>query len=373
MTAYFPTSTTTTNSIVGMAEGDITDVVAGVSLVSTLGDAIIDSGWGNVEVDGNVTGQHGVVISGTVGEVSNVVIGTTGSVTSWAALEALFVGDGTHRITSRGQISCAGGYGVETEGAGVLLNYGSISADLGIVDQDFGGSDVTAVYNYGSVSGAIGGYQNAGQNTINFYNFGDLTGVSYSFVEGPGSGVVHLVNSGKMVGDVILSNSEGDTFANRGLIEGNVELGDGTNVFNSVGGTVDGTITGGLGVDTIHLGNDGETVNGGGGLDQIYGGTGADTFAFSHDGAANAPTIHGFNVVNDTIELSHSLFTKLTAGATPTFSISTVSQSATDHLGYNATAGVLWYDSNGSAAGGWVEIARLAPGLKLTASNFTVV
>jgi hypothetical protein len=111
----------------------------------------------------------------------------------------------------------------------------------------------------------------------------------------------------------------------------------------------------------------------GGGLDQIDGGTGADTFAFSHDGAANAATVHGFNVANDTIELSHSLFTKLTAGATPTFSISAVSQSATDHLGYNATAGVLWYNSNGSAAAGWVEIARLAAGLKLTAANFSVV
>ena len=111
----------------------------------------------------------------------------------------------------------------------------------------------------------------------------------------------------------------------------------------------------------------------GGGLDQIDGGTGADTFAFSHDGAANAATVHGFNVANDTIELSHSLFTKLAIGATPTFTISKYAQSASDHLFYNTTNGSLWYDSNGNAAGGVVEIANLGPGLKLTASNFTVV
>jgi Ca2+-binding RTX toxin-like protein len=136
---------------------------------------------------------------------------------------------------------------------------------------------------------------------------------------------------------------------------------------------VDGVITGGSGVDTIYLGSDGETVDGGGGLDQIYGGTGADTFAFSHDGATNAATIHGFNVANDTIELSHSLFTKLAIGATPTFAISKFATSASDHLFYNTTGGTLWYDSNGNAAGGVVEIANLGAGLKLTASNFTVV
>jgi hypothetical protein len=37
----------------------------------------------------------------------------------------------------------------------------------------------------------------------------------------------------------------------------------------------------GAAADTIYLGNDGETVNGGKSHDLIYGGTGADTFAFS--------------------------------------------------------------------------------------------
>jgi Ca2+-binding RTX toxin-like protein len=136
---------------------------------------------------------------------------------------------------------------------------------------------------------------------------------------------------------------------------------------------VTGTITGGAGADTIHLGNDGETVNGGLGHDVIYGGAGADTFEFTSDGAANADGIRNFNVANDIIELSHATFTKLTVGQTPVFSIGTAATSASDHLYYNSTGGGLWYDPDGSGSQAAIEIASLAAGLKLTAANFTVV
>src|SRR5262249_28180880 len=138
-----------------------------------------------------------------------------------------------------------------------------------------------------------------------------------------------VTNAGRMVGAIYMSNG-GDTLRNSGSIEGDIQLGNGTNVFNGVGGTVDGTITGGSGADTIHLGNDGETVNGGAGHDVIYGGVGADTFAFSSFLATDWDRVGGFNVVNDVIELSHTVFTKLTAGATPAFAIGSSATSASD-------------------------------------------
>jgi hypothetical protein len=209
----------------------------------------------------------------------------------------------------------------------------------------------------------------SGTTTIG--NSGHLNGTTDA-LDASGAGVLSVTNKGAIDGDILLTNTGNDIIRNAGSIHGDVGLGGGTNTLDSRGGAVSGTITGGSGADTIRLGNDGETVNGGG-LDQIYGGSGADTFAFSHDGATNLATIHGFNVSNDTIELSHSVFTRLAIGATPIFAISNYATSDSDHLFYNTTGGSLWYDSNGSAAGGVAEIANLGPGLKLTASSFTVV
>jgi Ca2+-binding RTX toxin-like protein len=376
MTAiFFTASVTQAGTIDMMAAGDTTDVVTGVSLVSTGGDAIDDAGYGYVEVDGSVDGENGIDITGTTGQLSQVIVGTGGSVVSWDGVlgDAVFIGAGTHEITNRGEISCLGrdGFGIDTGGPGVILNYGSISSDLGIVDLDSAATDLSTVYNHGSISGTTTGYNaNVGSNS-DFYNYGDISAPT-AFVTGDGGSFV-LVNSGVVSGVVSLSNTGGDTITNRGTIDGNVQLGNGTNTFNGVGGTVTGTITGGSGADTIHLGNDGETVNGGAGHDLIYGGTGADTFAFSSFLASDYDRVVGFNVANDTIELAHADFTKLTAGATPVFSIGTKATSASDHLFYNSTTGWLSYDPDGTGPQASHGFVNLGAGLHLMASNFTVV
>jgi hypothetical protein len=241
----------------------------------------------------------------------------------------------------------------------------------GVFGAELGPGD--SLNNSGSISSNDTGVQMAVTTNLGAINNAGTIEGTHRAVAAYGSSQFTLVNKGKIDGDVILTTSGADLITNTGTIDGSVELGSGFNTFNGRRGTVTGTLTGGTGLDTIYLGNDGETVDGGGGLDQVYGGLGADTFAFSHDGATNAATIHGFNVGNDAIELSHSLFTKLVVGATPTFAISNYATSVSDHLFYNTTGGSLWYDSNGSAAGGVVEIANLGAGLKLAASNFTVV
>jgi hypothetical protein len=60
------------------------------------------------------------------------------------------------------------------------------------------------------------------------------------------------------------------TIVNKGEIVSDVDLAFyavSSNSYDGRGGTVSGTITGGSSADTIRLGNDGETVDGG--LDQI--------------------------------------------------------------------------------------------------------
>jgi Ca2+-binding RTX toxin-like protein len=267
-------------------------------------------------------------------------------------------------------------YGVnDSGGSNVISNYGTIEGPSGGLNA-VGGADY--ITNEGSISadgsggaGVSSGTSASAVTTID--NRGTVAGDGDSiFVNGDGALI--LRNIGTLDGNVDLANSAGDTFTNTGVIYGNVELGNRANTLdNRHGGTVTGTITGGAGADTIHLGNDGETVNGGLGHDVIYGGAGADTFLFTSDGAANADGIRNFNVANDMIELSHATFTKLAAGQTAVFSIGTGATSASDHLYYSSRGGGLWYDPDGSGSQAAIVIANLGPGLHLTASNFGVV
>jgi Ca2+-binding RTX toxin-like protein len=346
MTDITTSTETSGNTFAFSSDGQVLIIDQGVSLISdTYVTVIVGSSVNNQVVNfGNIFGADIALDAGS----------SSGTVFENAASGNIF-----------------GQTGMDVGGDGaVLINSGGIDCTYeGIIAE--GASD--AVRNSGHIFGSsygisLGGASDSLNNCGSIAS--DQNGV-YIF-----GGGVSIVNTGSIQGaNAIDDASSGPTtITNHGSLHGAVFLGSGSNTLDSRhGGTVDGLINGGGSADTIYLGNDGETVNGGGGLDRIYGGAGSDTFAFSHDGATNAATIHGFNVSNDAIELSHSLFTKLAVGATPTFAISKYATSASDHLFYNTTNGSLWYDSNGNAAGGVVEIANLGPGLKLTASNFTVV
>jgi Ca2+-binding RTX toxin-like protein len=265
-----------------------------------------------------------------------------------------------------------------TDGTGnvVLTNLGTIEGAIDV-------SNGTWLSNSGTITGSLS-FQ--GVNQVNVQNHGTMNGIhvkgaagsvfhNYNAIDGLVEliGVTTATNSGTISGPVATGSAAAFEFANTGTINGNVSLGNGANKFDSRRGAVNGTIIGGSGVDTIYLGNDGETVNGGAGHDVIYGGTGADTFAFTSFAAADYDRIFGFNVVNDTIQLHHTIFTKLTAGATPTFAIGSVATNASDHLFYNSTTGWLSYDPDGNGAQAAHGFVNLGAGLKLTASNFTVV
>ncbi|WP_308218638.1 M10 family metallopeptidase C-terminal domain-containing protein [Ciceribacter sp. RN22] len=158
-------------------------------------------------------------------------------------------------------------------------------------------------------------------------------------------------------------NGVGNGLAN--LLLGNT----GNNILNGVGGN--DTISGGAGADKLY---------GGLGNDTLVGGAGADAFVFNTtpNSSSNVDTITDFSVADDTIWLENAVFATLTTTGTlasSAFYASTagVAHDSNDRIIYETDTGNLYYDSNGSAAGGGVMFAHLKAGLDLTYQDFLVI
>jgi Ca2+-binding RTX toxin-like protein len=294
------------------------------------------------EAKGSIAGYDAVIVNGSNDQVVNY-----GIMTGYDDGIEIFGGSGTH-----------------------VQNYGQITGKTTGVNE-FGLNDV--VLNDGAITSTGTGYLfSSSSGTSTLHNLGTISGMTAA-ISSSGGGAIVIKNIGSLVGDVALTDVGGDTVVNRGSIDGDVQLGNYTNTFNGVRGTVHGAITGGTNVDIIRAGNDGETIGGGGGHDQLYGGAGADVFVFASITRGDTDTVHGFNVAGDTIELSSASFTSLIAGESPEFSIGKTATSATDHLYYNAKSGGLFYDSDGTGEHPAFEIAEMAKGLRLTTNDFLVV
>jgi Ca2+-binding RTX toxin-like protein len=158
-----------------------------------------------------------------------------------------------------------------------------------------------------------------------------------------------------------------DTAAVRGNVE-NLTLLNGTLAKFAIGNALDNVITGNTGANALYgmLGND-----------TLTGGAGADTFYFTTalNSSTNVDTIADFTFGSDKIALENAVFTALTttgALAANRFVLNAAAD-ANDNIIYNTTNGFLYYDSNGSGAGGAALIAKLAGIPAITAASFFVV
>lgn len=163
----------------------------------------------------------------------------------------------------------------------------------------------------------------------------------------------------------------------------------GSSNINGIGNALNNTITGNSGNNTLNGSTGNDTLLGGAGSDRLYGGvgndtltggTGADAFVFhaTPNAATNVDRITDFSVADDVIWLENSVFTTL--GAVGTLSSAAfvrnttgLAQDASDRLIYESDTGELYYDSNGSAAGGSTLIAVLNPNLLMTNLDFSVI
>lgn len=119
-------------------------------------------------------------------------------------------------------------------------------------------------------------------------------------------------------------------------------------------------------------------IYGGAGNDILYGGAGKDTFVFN--AALNAKTnkdlIRDWDCRYDTIQLENAIFKKLTKTGmlnTEFFVTGAAAKDANDYIGYNPATGDLWYDSNGSAAGGQVVFANIGKNKPIYYNDFVVI
>ena len=136
-------------------------------------------------------------------------------------------------------------------------------------------------------------------------------------------------------------------------------------------------LSGGLGNDTLSGGLGSDTLSGGDGSDFLTGGSGTDTFVFSTPlSASNIDRISDFATGSDEILLQSSIFPAITGGVmTAAAFVANAAGAATTaahRIIYETDTGALFYDSNGSAAGGIVQFATLSTGLALTHTDFGV-
>jgi serralysin len=150
-----------------------------------------------------------------------------------------------------------------------------------------------------------------------------------------------------------------------------------------VGNAAANVLNGAAGNDRLVAGAGSDWLLGGLGNDLLSGGGGNDDFGFNTapSASANRDIITDFaNAAgnNDTIYLENAVFTKLGAGAAHAlnpafFRVGAAAADANDFIVYNRATGALFYDANGSSAGGAIQFATLITKAALTAGDFVVM
>lgn len=174
--------------------------------------------------------NHGNVISGTI-EAVRLAHGS-GSLTNTGLISgysSALVATGTlTQVNNSGTMSAtgAGGATIRLGGGGEIVNSGAILATGGV--EAVSSSGAAVLTNSGTISS---------------------TAIAISFDDAGGS---RVTNTGTIeTSDIFafLGGIDSDIVINRGTIQGNVQLGNGTNTFDNQGGTFSGTVEGGTGSD----------------------------------------------------------------------------------------------------------------------------
>jgi Ca2+-binding RTX toxin-like protein len=232
---------------------------------------------------GNTIGSGHTVDLGTTDDVFVSNGATVGSTDGTAIVGA----GGDHRATilgtvfgdqlgidlAGGKVTVAagayvgGGYGVSLGERSTVINHGSIWGS--IVGVQIGGSPYSSdpavggwsIDNTGQIdSDGVGAIRRLDDSTltIKVKNSGVISGVINAYQGDTGDGIDIVVNTGTMKGSVVLGSQDD-------LYDGRL-------------GTLDGTLSGDDGNDTLLCGAGDNTLYGGAGIDVMQGGAGNDTY-----------------------------------------------------------------------------------------------
>ncbi|WP_304611110.1 hypothetical protein [Microvirga sp. ACRRW] len=121
-----------------------------------------------------------------------------------------------------------------------------------------------------------------------------------------------------------------------------------------------------------------DMIYGGKGNDKLTGGKGKDVFVFNTNpnSKTNKDKILDWNYKDDTIHLENKYFKALKKTGwlkKDQFVLGSKAKDKNDFVGYNKTTGDLWYDSNGSKAGGQVMFANIGKNKKIAYNDFFVI
>ena len=270
-------------------------------------------------------------------------------------------GNDTYRVDNAGDVV------IEATGQGTDLVQSSVSFSLG--GQYIENLTLTSTANINGTGNSLANVLtgNAGRNVLDGGTNADR------MVGGAGNDTYRVDNAGDVVieatgqGTDLVQSSV--SFSLGGQYIENLTL-TGTANINGTGNTLANILTGNSGANIL---------DGGAGSDTLRGYAGADSFVFRDTlGSSNIDTIVDFNVAEDTIRLENSIFTAIAGTGTLTtaqFAANTsgAALDASDRIIYETDTGKLFYDSNGSAAGGQVQFALLDPGLALTHTDFFII
>lgn len=257
-----------------------------------------------------------------------------------------------------------------------LTNYYGVTIDLSLSTAQYNsyqGSDT--LISIENVIGSIYGDRLTGTNGTNVID-GNLG--ADTMVGGNGSDTYYVDNVGDVVTETNATASTGGTDSVYSslasyTLASNVEIGRiGITTASLTGNTLNNSLYGSSGKNTLNGAAGADLLAGGAGNDILTGGTGNDSFLFNTtpNATSNKDTITDFGAIstnNDRILLDGDIFTALGGAAVTTntaltasmFRLGAAALDANDHIIYNRTTGALIYDSNGSAAGGAVQIALI--------------
>lgn len=139
----------------------------------------------------------------------------------------------------------AGSNKLKIDNAGEIRDTGRA---MDVVVQDF------ALVNSGLIKGGTGIVINVADGRIVNEKSGVIEAMTTAIsTNGTNGRHVDIINRGRIEADeaIRLSDDGSNRLVNRGVIEGDIFLGGGNDVFNLVGGRVEGTIAGGMGDDLL--------------------------------------------------------------------------------------------------------------------------
>ncbi len=251
---------------------------------------------GAILVDGNgvnSSGSNDVIVNGTIagwaiglhanGSSIDIVIGNLGSILSSANTGFYAAVSGNAEVLNAGLI---GGdlFGLQFVSNSavarlVLNNSGTILGETGVrIDPSTSSSTVA---NSGLISGSHTGINanHTSWSVLKVTNTGTISGVNYAFTGTIGdTSSDRVYNSGLMEGDIVLDSGNDIYKGIFGTVTGLVQGGDGDDI-----------LKGGAGAETLDGGADADNIHGNGGDDELIGGTGNDTIR----GNAGDDTIFG--------------------------------------------------------------------------------